>query len=69
MTALFLRLGLGLVFLIGGISKLSILLSGESNAIVLSNYMSATGYIIIGCKTIYSQYDCITPRAAARLSF
>ena len=45
MAALFLRVGLGLVFLIGGISKLSLLLSTESSIGMVSNYMGSTGYI------------------------
>ena len=45
MAALFLRVGLGLVFLIGGISKLSLLLSTESSIGIVSNYMGSTGYI------------------------
>ncbi|UAB73230.1 DoxX family protein [Vibrio sp. SCSIO 43132] len=44
-AALFLRLGLGTVFVIGGLSKLSLLLSSSKQAGMVANYMGTTGYI------------------------
>lgn len=44
-AALFLRIGLGLVFVIGGLSKLSLLLSTTKQAGMVANYMGTTGYI------------------------
>ncbi|MDO6765588.1 DoxX family protein [Agarivorans sp. 1_MG-2023] len=44
-AALWLRLGLGLVFIIGGTSKLSLLLDPTSQAAMVANYMGTTGYI------------------------
>ncbi|KXF83035.1 hypothetical protein ATN88_04690 [Enterovibrio coralii] len=44
-AALLLRLGLGTVFIIGGLSKLSLLLSSTHQAGMVANYMGTTGYI------------------------
>lgn len=44
-VSLLLRIGLGLVFVIGGTSKLSQLLSAEAQAGIVSNYMGTSGYI------------------------
>ncbi len=44
-AALALRIGLGLVFVIGGRSKLSLLLSSSKQAGMVANYMGTTGYI------------------------
>lgn len=44
-TALILRVGLGLVFVSGGLSKLSQLLSPSLQAGMVSNYLSPNGYI------------------------
>ncbi|WP_283132543.1 DoxX family protein [Enterovibrio norvegicus] len=44
-AALALRIGLGLVFVIGGLSKLSLLLSSSKQAAMVANYMGTTGYI------------------------
>ncbi|CZF81749.1 DoxX [Grimontia celer] len=44
-AALILRLGLGTVFIIGGLSKLSLLLSSTHQAAMVANYMGTTGYI------------------------
>ncbi|WP_163132411.1 DoxX family protein [Agarivorans sp. Alg241-V36] len=44
-AALWLRVGLGLVFIIGGSSKLSLLLDPSAEAAMVANYMGATGYI------------------------
>ncbi|MCL6417667.1 DoxX family membrane protein [Aestuariirhabdus sp. Z084] len=45
MAALFIRVGLGLVFVIGGTSKLSLLLGSSTHDAMVSNYMSTSGYI------------------------
>ncbi len=45
MTALLLRVGLGLVFVIGGISKLNLLLDASTQAAMVANYMGTSGYI------------------------
>ncbi|MGF1770396.1 DoxX family protein [Enterovibrio makurazakiensis] len=44
-AAFALRIGLGLVFVIGGLSKLSLLLSSSKQAAMVANYMGTTGYI------------------------
>lgn len=44
-AAFLLRLGLGLVFIIGGWSKLSLLLGAGTHDAMVANYLSATGYI------------------------
>lgn len=44
-AALILRIGLGAVFLIGGLSKLSQLLSASQHDIIVATYLSPTGYI------------------------
>ncbi len=44
-AALLLRVGLGLVFIIGGTSKLSLLLSEEASGGMVANYLGTTGYI------------------------
>jgi len=44
-TATILRVGLGLVFVIGGYSKLSQLLSSERSLAIVENYTGTTGYI------------------------
>ena len=43
--ALILRIGLSLVFIIGGWSKLSLLLDDATHAGMVANYMGTTGYI------------------------
>ncbi len=43
--AFILRLGLGAVFIIGGLSKLSLLLDSASHDGMVANYMSTSGYI------------------------
>lgn len=43
--ALLLRIGLGLVFVIGGINKLSQLLNPEKEAAILQSYWSTSGYV------------------------
>lgn len=45
LTALILRVGLGLVFVIGGTSKLNLLLDSATQAGMVANYMGTTGYI------------------------
>ncbi|OMH39685.1 DoxX family membrane protein [Motiliproteus sp. MSK22-1] len=45
LIALLLRVGLGVVFIIGGTSKLSLLLSESTNKGMVDNYMSTSGYI------------------------
>lgn len=44
-AALILRIGLGAVFLIGGLSKLSQLLSASQHDLIVTTYLSPTGYI------------------------
>ena len=44
-TATALRVGLGLVFIIGGISKLSQLLDPNRMAAIVGNYTGGKGYI------------------------
>ncbi len=44
-VATFLRIGLGLVFVIGGISKLSQLLDPEREAAIISSYWGSSGYV------------------------
>lgn len=44
-AALILRIGLGAVFLIGGLSKLSQLLSASQHDLIVATYLSPTGYI------------------------
>ena len=52
-AALILRVGLGLVFVIGGMSKLSLLLgSGAAHDGMVANYMGTSGYI----NTIFQQF-------------
>lgn len=52
-AALLLRVGLGLVFVIGGMSKLSLLLgSGAAHDGMVANYMGTSGYI----NTIFQQF-------------
>ena len=50
--ALVLRSGLGLVFLIGGISKLSLLLNSATHDGMVANYMGTSGYI----NELFQQY-------------
>ena len=45
LVAGFLRIGLGLVFVIGGISKLSLLLNSTTHDGMVASYMGTTGYI------------------------
>lgn len=52
LAALFLRLGLGILFIIGGISKLSQLLSSSHHDAIIANYMGSTGYI----NALFQQY-------------
>jgi len=60
-AALLLRVGLGCVFIIGGLSKLSLLLDSHSHDTMVANYMGATGYI----NALFQQYifsgNTITP--------
>jgi len=51
-AALILRVGLGLVFVIGGMSKLSLLLSATAHDGMVANYMGTAGYI----NTIFQQF-------------
>lgn len=51
-AALFLRLGLGTLFIIGGLSKLSQLLSSDKHDAMVANYMGGTGYI----NELFQQY-------------
>lgn len=51
-AALVLRVGLGLVFIIGGMSKLSLLLSSATHDGMVANYMGTSGYI----NTIFQQF-------------
>lgn len=44
-AAFLLRVGLGLVFVIGGWSKLSLLLGASTHDAMVANYLSTTGYI------------------------
>ncbi len=44
-AALWLRVGLGTVFIIGGISKLSLLLNSATHQGMVDNYMGSSGYI------------------------
>ena len=52
MAALFLRIGLGLVFIIGGTAKLSLLLVSATHDGMVANYMGTSGYI----NTIFQQF-------------
>lgn len=52
LMALILRIGLGLVFIIGGISKLSLLLVSATHDGMVANYMGTSGYI----NTIFQQF-------------
>ena len=45
LAALILRVGLGLVFVIGGTSKLNLLLDSSTQVAMVANYMGTTGYI------------------------
>lgn len=51
-AALLLRIGLGLVFIIGGTSKLSLLLVSATHDGMVANYMGTSGYI----NTIFQQF-------------
>ena len=51
-AALILRVGLGLVFIIGGMSKLSLLLGSDTHDGMVANYMGTSGYI----NTLFQQY-------------
>ncbi|MEH6454962.1 MAG: DoxX family membrane protein [Cocleimonas sp.] len=51
-VALMLRVGLGLVFVIGGTSKLSLLLGSSTHDAMVANYMGTSGYI----NTIFQQF-------------
>ncbi|WP_415885676.1 DoxX family protein [Neptuniibacter sp. QD37_6] len=51
-AALYLRLGLGILFIIGGVSKLSQLLSSAKHDAIVANYMGSTGYI----NELFQQY-------------
>lgn len=51
-TSMLLRIGLGLVFVIGGTSKLSLLLSAEASGGMVANYLGTTGYI----NTVFQDY-------------
>ncbi|MFD2178260.1 DoxX family protein [Veronia pacifica] len=59
--ALLLRVGLGMVFIIGGLSKLSQLLSSSKQQAMVDNYMGTTGYI----NELFQDYlftnDLLTP--------
>jgi len=52
LIALLLRLGLGTVFIIGGISKLSLLLNESTHQGMVDNYMGSSGYI----NELFQQY-------------
>lgn len=62
-AALLLRIGLGLVFVIGGISKLSQLLSSEKQEAMVANYMGTTGYINELFQDYLFSSDFLTPLA------
>ena len=51
-AALIIRIGLGLVFIIGGTSKLSLLLFSATHDGMVANYMGTSGYI----NTIFQQF-------------
>jgi len=51
-AALILRVGLGIVFVIGGMSKLSLLLGSATHDGMVANYMGTAGYI----NTIFQQF-------------
>lgn len=51
-AALILRVGLGIVFVIGGMSKLSLLLFSATHDGMVANYMGTSGYI----NTIFQQF-------------
>ena len=51
-ASLLLRLGLGTLFIIGGLSKLSQLLSSDKHDAMVANYMGGTGYI----NELFQQY-------------
>ena len=51
-VALMLRVGLGIVFVIGGMSKLSLLLGSSTHNGMVANYMGTSGYI----NTIFQQF-------------
>jgi len=52
LAALLLRSGLGLLFIIGGVSKLSLLLNSSTHDGMVANYMGTSGYI----NTLFQQY-------------
>ncbi len=52
LVAAFLRTGLGLVFVIGGFSKLSLLLNASTHDGMVANYMGTAGYI----NTLFQDY-------------
>jgi len=52
LAALLLRVGLALVFIIGGTSKLSLLLGDATHDGMVANYMSTSGYI----NSIFQEY-------------
>lgn len=63
-SALFLRIGLGLVFIIGGYNKLSQLLDPESMAAIVASYMGTSGYINEFFITfLFSDGSLLTPWA------
>lgn len=51
-AALILRVGLGLVFIIGGLSKLSLLLGSATHDGMVANYMGTSGYI----NTVFQEF-------------
>ena len=52
LAALYLRLGLGTLFIIGGLSKLSLLLNSSTHEAMVANYMGSSGYI----NNLFQQY-------------
>lgn len=60
-AALILRVGLGLVFIIGGLSKLSLLLSIDDSEAMVANYMGASGYINALFQDFLFSHGLLTP--------
>lgn len=61
-TALYLRLGLGMVFIIGGYNKLSQLLDPERADAIVASYMGTSGYINEFFTTfLFSNGSLLTP--------
>ncbi len=63
-TAFLLRIGLGMVFIIGGYNKLSQLLDPDRAAAIVSSYMGASGYINEFFSIyLFSENSLLTPWA------